>query len=154
MSNLKYTDLTAEQAGLNSLLKEAYESRGRDLVSSLKVTEQVLEKFQATRYEEGIATAKNQLGLFCLIQGEFEKAEDFSQKALQYFEEVNDLKGIADAQYNLGGIYYRTNKYHQGLIELSKCLVAYRHLNDYHNQARTLKSMGTIYEYFNDQSKG
>ncbi len=146
-------DLSPEEAELDFVLKEAYDSRGRDLVHSLKVTEQVLAKYQATQFEEGIAKAKNQLGLFYLIRGEFEKAEAFSQKALQYFEEVNDLKGVADARYNLGGIYYRTNKYHQGLVELSKCLVAYRYLDDHHNQARTLKSMGTIYEYFNDQPK-
>ncbi len=138
---------------IDSLLKEAYDNRGHDLIGSLHLTEQALEKYEAIQFEQGIAKAKNQLGLFYLIRGEFDKAEMFSQKALQYFEAVNDVKGIADARYNLGGIYYRTNKYHQGLIELSRCLVAYRYLDDHHNQARTLKSMGTIYEYFNDQSK-
>ncbi len=138
---------------IDSLLKEAYDSRGHDLIHSLHLTEQALEKYAAIQFEQGIAKAKNQLGLFYLIRGEFDKAEMFSQKALKYFEAVNDVKGIADARYNLGGIYYRTNKYHHGLIELSKCLVAYRYLDDFHNQARTLKSMGTIYEYFNDQLK-
>ncbi len=140
-------------AEIHSLLKEAYASRGHDLVRSLQLTEQALEKYQDFEYEEGIARAKNQLGLFYLIQGEFEKAEVFSRKGLQYFETTNDIKGMADAWYNIGGIYYRTNKYHQGLIELTKCLIAYRQLEDYPNQARTLKSMGTIYEYFTDQAK-
>jgi signal transduction histidine kinase len=134
-------------------LKEAYDSRGRDLGHSTELTEQALQEFTALKSEAGIASSKNQLGLFYLIRGEFEKAEEFSQSALLYFESANDLKGTADAHYNIGSIYYRTDKYHLGLIELSRCLSIYRQLNDYPNQARTLKSMGTIYEYFNDREK-
>jgi tetratricopeptide (TPR) repeat protein len=37
------------------------------------------------------------------------------------------------------------------LIYLINCLTTYRKYNDYHNQARTQKSLGTIYEYFGDQ---
>ena len=134
-------------------LKEAYESRAHDLSRSIETTEKVLEEFTGLQSESGIASSKNQLGLFYLIRGEFAKAEEFSQSALRYFESANDLKGTADAHYNIGSIYYRTDKYHLGLIELSRCLSIYRQLNDYPNQARTLKSMGTIYEYFNDREK-
>ncbi|NOS56288.1 MAG: tetratricopeptide repeat-containing sensor histidine kinase [Cyclobacteriaceae bacterium] len=138
---------------LTSKLKEAYDIRGRDLAHSIQLTEQVLQEFTVAQSEVGVASSQNQLGLFYLIRGEFEKAEEFSQSALRYFESANDLKGTADARYNIGSIYYRTDKYHLGLIELSRCLSIYRQLNDYSNQARTLKSMGTIYEYFNDREK-
>jgi signal transduction histidine kinase len=147
------TNHIAQLEEANSLLRQAFEKRGSDLVLSVHLTKDALKKYQALQFEEGIAKANNQLGLFYLIRSDFEKAESFSQQALYYFELVNDIKGIADARYNMGGIYYRTNKYHQGLIELSKCLVAYRQLNDHHNQARALKSMGTIYEFFNDEKK-
>ncbi len=153
MTTITPSDTSHIVDDVNSLLKEAYDGRGHDLVQSLARTEKVLVKCEMHHYEEGIAKSKNQLGLFYLIRGEFEKAEEFSKNALIYFESVNNLKGIADARYNIGGIYYRTNKYHQGLIELSHCLALYRQLNDYSNQARTLKSMGTIYEYFNDREK-
>jgi signal transduction histidine kinase len=138
---------------LSLKLKEAYDSRARNLSNSITITEQVFQEFTDIQSEAGVARSKNQLGLFYLIRGEFEKAEEFSQSALLYFESANDLKGTADAHYNIGSIDYRTDKYHLGLIELSRCLSIYRQLNDYPNQARTLKSMGTIYEYFNDREK-
>lgn len=134
-------------------LKEAYDLRGSDLMRSLTLTNDVLKKCIDLGFQQGIAKAENQLGLFHLIRSDFVKAEEYSKRALSYFEEVNDIKGIADAHYNIGSIFYRTNKYHQGLIELSLCLTSYRKINDYHNEARTLKSMGTIYEYFNDRDK-
>ncbi|MBI3218299.1 MAG: tetratricopeptide repeat-containing sensor histidine kinase [Bacteroidetes bacterium] len=138
---------------LEDQLKKAYDLRGHDLAQSLRIAQQVLHAFKDIKFESGIAKAENLLGLFHLIRGEFALAEEYSRKALSYFGSQKDIKGIADARYNIGGIYYRTNKYHQGLIELSQCLAAYRQLGDFHNQARTLKSMGTIYEYFNDQEK-
>ncbi len=91
--------------------------------------------------------------LFFLIQGEFDVAQKYSYEALKYFESTRDLQGVADAKYNIGSIYYRTNKYHEALLLLADSLTTYRELNDYYNQARTLKSMGTIYEYFSDQDK-
>jgi signal transduction histidine kinase len=147
------TDKSILKLSVEAGLKKAYDLRGKDLLKSLELTLEILTQCKAEAYAEGIAKSKNQLGLFYLIRGEFLKAEEYSRKALRYFEELNDIKGIADARYNIGGIYYRTNKYHQGLIELSHCLATYRKLGDDHNQARTLKSMGTIYEYFNDREK-
>lgn len=138
---------------LETQLRKAYDIRGHDLTQSIQIAQHVLHGSEEVKFELGIAKAENLLGLFHLIRGEFALAETYSRKALQYFENQKDIKGIADARYNIGSICYRTNKYHQGLIELSQCLAAYRQLGDFHNQARTLKSMGTIYEYFNDKDK-
>lgn len=137
----------------NKQLSEAYATRGSDINHSVEITQSVLQRCIDNGFEEGIAKAKNQLGLFYLVRSDFEKAERYSRESLQYFEKHNDIKGVADAHYNIGGIYYRTNKYHQGLIELLKSLEGYKLLSDHHNQSRTHKSMGTIYEYFNDLNK-
>ena len=146
-------DFSAITVEVEQKLNEAFLHRGIDLNKSLQATLQILKECEGVHFEEGIAKSKNQLGLFYLIQGEFEKAEQYSQKALQYFEATKNVKGVADAHYNLGSIYYRTNKYPQGLLELIKSLQGYRQTEDYHKESRTLKSMGTIYEYFNDFSK-
>ncbi|MCZ8069483.1 MAG: tetratricopeptide repeat protein [Bacteroidota bacterium] len=150
MVGIDYADIAAK---VSEGLVQAYTHRGKDINKSLNSTEQILAECQTTGYARGVALAKNQLGLFFLIRGDFEKAEAYSREALEYFETTNDTKGIADAHYNIGSIYYRTNNYHQGLIELLKCLQGYKVLSDLHNQSRTLKSMGTIYEYFNDFDK-
>jgi signal transduction histidine kinase len=138
---------------LASKLKVSYDLRTSDLKQSIELTQKVL----AQCIEEGdhylTAKAKNHLGLFFLIQGEFDTATEYSYEALKYFESTQDIQGVADAKYNIGSIYYRTNKYHQALLLLADSLTTYRELGDYYNQARTFKSIGTIYEYFSDQDK-
>ncbi len=138
---------------LAAKLKAAYDLRTSDLKKSIQLTEELLLQFNEEDLHYLAAVAKNHLGLFFLIQGEFDTAQKYSNEALDYFKATRDEHGIADAQYNIGSIYYRTNKYHQAILLLADSLKVYRKLDDYYNQARTLKSMGTIYEYFSDQDK-
>ena len=86
-------------------LDEAYELRSSDLNQSLEITHSVLKECEEANFEYGIAKAKSLLGLFYLVRGEFERSEQYSQQALKYLETSNDLKGIADTHYNIGGIY-------------------------------------------------
>jgi signal transduction histidine kinase len=145
------TDLVASL--LASELKAAYDLRTSDLKQSIRLTLTLLDQCNDASDHYLAAKAKNHLGLFFLIQGEFVVARNYSNEALDYFESVRDDQGIADAKYNIGSIFYRTNKYHQALLLLADSLKIYRKLDDFYNQARTLKSMGTIYEYFSDQDK-
>ncbi len=139
-----------ENSDIDESLEKAYSQRGYDIHGSIELTEQALSDSRHSNYEKGKAKAENQLSLFYLVQGNFDKARKFAESALIYFEKHNDLKGVADVQYNLGSIYYRTDNYHKGLLLLLDCLKTYQLLDDFHNQARVLKSIGTIYEYFGD----
>ncbi|MBS1486957.1 MAG: tetratricopeptide repeat-containing sensor histidine kinase [Bacteroidetes bacterium] len=141
------------EAELSSQLTDSYNLRTSDLKKSIQLTQQLLQQCVESGYPHLEALAKNHLGLFFLIQGEFGLSQQYSQSALEYFETAHHLPGIADSKYNIGSIYYRTNKYHEALLLLAECLKIYREGNDYYNLARTLKSMGTIYEFFNDQDK-
>src|SRR5690606_21301011 len=77
----------------------------------------------------------------------------FSEEAIEYFDEMNDERGVADAKYNIAGIYYKTDNMHMGLSHLLECLFIYRKYENHYQIARTLKSVGTIYEYFGDEKK-
>jgi signal transduction histidine kinase len=132
------------------LLKKAYDVRINDLALSVSLTEKVIETASESKNAELLAQAQSQLGLLSMVQGEYKKAIYLSEQALTYFENSNNLKGIADAKYNIAGVYYKTDNFYLGLQYLLECLHTYRHLNDYFNEARVLKSMGTIYEYFGD----
>ncbi len=98
-------------------------------------------------------TAKclNQLSLYHMIIGDFELSINIAEEAIEYFEEVNDDRGIADAKYNIAGGLYKTDNYNLGLTYLIDCLTTYKKYEDWHNLARVQKSMGTIYEYFGDE---
>lgn len=139
-----------EHIEIDALLDQAYVHRGKDIQGSIVLANKALQHCGDIHYFCGQAKAKNLLGLFHLVQGEFETARTFSESALSYFTKEQNLKGIADANYNLGSIYYRTNDYHKGLRVMLECLKSYRTINDLHNQARVLIPIGTIYEYFGD----
>lgn len=135
---------------IQSLLKEGYDARVNNISHAVNLTTQALALSNDLKDGALIAAAKSQLGLFCMIQGEFQNAITYSEESLVYFKKVNDQKGIADAQYNIAGVHYKTDDYYLGLHYLLDCLSIYRTLGDLYSQARVLKSMGTIYEYLGD----
>jgi signal transduction histidine kinase len=143
-----YQDIQREGA---SLLKKAYALRINDLQQSVSLAEKAKTLAQEINDEEMLAEAHNHLALFHMILGKFEESKAFSQQALTHYEKTNNLKGIADAKYSIGGVHYKTDHYHLGLEVLLDCLYIYRKLQDHFNEARALKSIGTIYEFFGDQ---
>lgn len=139
-----------EHVDVDSLLEQAYATRGNDIHYSISLADQALQYCQSGEDHQGKAKAQNLLGLFHLVKGEFDAARNFCTSALTFFVKHDNVKGIADANYVLASIHYRTNDYHRGLGILLECLTAYRSINDLHNQARVLVPIGTIYEYFGD----
>jgi len=135
---------------ITDLLKRAYELRTHSLDKSLNMANEAIALSRDLADNIWYARSLSQLALFYMIKGEFASSRQLSLEALDIFAEANDLKGIADAKYNIASIHYKTDNYHEGLRYLLDCLQTYRLLVDYHNEARVLKSMGTIYEYFGD----
>jgi signal transduction histidine kinase/Tfp pilus assembly protein PilF len=134
-----------------SLLDEAYACRTNNLKRSTELAQQSLSQSRKLGDTALIARSLNHLSLFSMIKGEYENALFMSENAIKYFEELKDEKGIADAKYNIAGVYYKTDNYHLGLVNLVDCITIYRKFNDYHNLSRANKSLGTIYEYFGDE---
>lgn len=142
-------DLTSTEREIGSLLEEADGLRSSNVSKSISLAQKAI----ALTPSDNVtlhALALNKLALFFMIKGEFSQAIELSEKALGFFEEVNDLKGIADAKYNIANAYYKTDNFHVGLKHLLDCYQLYRQLQDYYNEARVLKSIGTLYEYFGD----
>ncbi|MDH5610521.1 MAG: tetratricopeptide repeat protein, partial [Cyclobacteriaceae bacterium] len=133
-------------------LKKAYELRINDVKKSFLLTEQALQVSQENKNESFTAQSLCQLSLLNMIIGDYETCQVQAEKAIDIFKKQGDEKGVADAKYNLAGIYYKTDKFHLGLTYLLDCQSIYKKLGDHHNMSRTLKSMGTIYEYFGDEN--
>jgi signal transduction histidine kinase/CheY-like chemotaxis protein len=136
---------------VNDLLTEAYNSRINDLPKSIRLAQQALAISRSRGDIAMMGKSLNQLSLFFMIQGAHTRSVSMAKEAIKHFKQLNDERGIADAQYNIAGVYYKTDNYHLGLIQLIGSLNIYRKFNDHHNQARVLKSLGTIYEYFGDR---
>lgn len=135
-----------------ALLEEAYASRVNNLGHSVQLADKALSISRQTDDKALIGKSLSQLALFYMIMGEYDRSRSMSDEAINYFKGLNDEKGIADAKYNIASIYYKTDNFHLGLVYLIDCLGTYVKFNDYHNQARAQKSLGTIYEYFGDQN--
>ncbi len=136
---------------IKSLLEEAYRIRVFDLKQATELASKALQLSRETKNLTYIGKSLNMLSLFYMIQGEQKLSIDHAEEAIKFFEELNDEQGIADAKYSIASNYYKSDNYHLGLVNLIDCLAIYKKYFDFHNQARTLKSLGTIYEYFGDQ---
>ncbi len=137
---------------VQSLLEEAYTSRQNNLKRSIELAEVALLRSKSLNEKALIGKCLNQLSLYFMICGEYDKSTNLAKEAINYFEELHDEKGLADAKYNIAGILYKTDNYHLGLVYLIDTLSIYQKFNDYHNLSRVEKSVGTIYEYFGDQN--
>jgi len=134
-----------------SLLEEAYSSRISDLHHSIKLARKAHSISVEIPDKYLMGKSLNQLSLFYMIMGNYKRSISMAKEAIVYFTELGDEKGIADAGYNIAGIYYKTDNYHLGLIHLINSLTIYRKFEDHHNQARVQKSLGTIYEFIGDR---
>ncbi len=135
------------------LLKEAYKVRVSDLDKSIKLAQKAQKLSKKNAIKPLLGKSLNHLSLFNMIIGNYDLSIKLANKALVIFEELNDDLGIAEAKYNVAGVYYKTNNLHSGLMNLIDCQVIYRKHNNYHQLGRTLKSLGTIYEYFGDERR-
>lgn len=137
---------------VQAMLGEAYAGRINNLKRSVELAEEALTI--SRNIDDKSLTAKSlaQLSLYSMILGDYKKTIAFSEEAIRYFDELGDEHGAADARYNIAGIYYKTDNYHLGLVHMMDCLAVYKKYNDYYNQSRVEKSLGTIYEYFGDQN--
>lgn len=133
------------------MLNEAYKCRGNDLTRSNSLAQKALTLSKKIKDPWLTGKSLNQLALIAMIRGEHKRAIKISNEAIVFFKQLEDETGIADAKYNLAGVYYKTNNYHLGLVHLIDCLAVYKNNQDFHNQARVYKSLGTIYEYFGDE---
>jgi signal transduction histidine kinase len=98
-----------------------------------------------------LARSKGKLSLRYMSTGEVNKAVNVGREVIGLYQILGDDQRMADAKFNLAGIYHKTDNYHLGLIYLLDCLEIYKRIEDYHSQARVQQSLGSIYEHFGDQ---
>ncbi|MFD2562056.1 tetratricopeptide repeat-containing hybrid sensor histidine kinase/response regulator [Aquimarina rubra] len=137
---------------IDYLLEQSFKLRVNNLEDSVKLATEALglsEKILDNKY---IGKSLNMLSLYSMIRGNGNEALSFAERAIQCFESLDDDRGVADAKYSIAGIHYKTNNYHLGMIYLIDALVIYQKYDDWHNQSRTQKSLGTIYEILGDEN--
>lgn len=133
------------------MLDKAYSIRGSLLKKSISLADQALELSRAINDKRCLSRSQSIRSLCLMITGAYKESMEAAEEAINNYESIGDEKGVADAKYNIAGIYYKTDNPNIGLVFLKECLVTYEKLEDNHNISRVQKAIGTIYEYFGDQ---
>jgi signal transduction histidine kinase len=136
---------------INGMLDKAYSIRGSLLKKSISLADQALELSRAINDKRCLSRSQSIRSLCLMITGAYKESMEAAEEAINNYESIGDEKGVADAKYNIAGIYYKTDNPNIGLVFLKECLVTYEKLEDNHNISRVQKAIGTIYEYFGDQ---
>ncbi|RXR22985.1 tetratricopeptide repeat-containing hybrid sensor histidine kinase/response regulator [Flavobacterium stagni] len=141
------------RSGILKLLDESYVSRINNLEQSIQLANEALQLAQFHHRKELIAKSYSHLSLFHMIKGDNDTCTEYANISIELYQELEDDRGIADAKYAIAGVMYKTNNYHLGLVYLVDALGIYKKHDDYHNISRCEKTLGTIYEYFEDIEK-
>ena len=133
-----------------NLFDEAYHLRGHDLSKSIVLTEKALDLSREYNFPLLTAGGLSRLALYKMIRGEHDVSIEMTNEAISIFAEHDDERGIAIAKYGIAGIFYKTDNHHLAMSYLLDCLISFRKFKDYHNESRTLKALGTVYEFLGD----
>src|ERR1700761_6122409 len=98
--------LSPKEENIASLLDEAYACRTNNLKRSIELADRSLSLSRDLGDKSLIARSLSNLSLFNMIMGAYDDSIKMSEEAIKYFEELRDEKGIADAKYNIAGVYY------------------------------------------------
>jgi len=88
----------------------------------------------------------NFLGLVSQIQGNYDKAIQYYDDALQIDELLEDLDGKATDLSNIGTIYLTWGRYDEALEKYKEALVISEQLGDLYGKANHLNNIGRIHE--------
>ncbi len=147
--NLSNSPTSSIAQKVEGILSKAYLIRTNDLSQSIELADEAI-SLAKNEDENLYAKAINAQAFFYMIRCRYEESIKLSNEALVYFEKHQDQLGIANAKFNIASIYYKSNRFHEGLLLLLDCKMIYRQHEDYTKEARVLKSIGTIYEFLSD----
>jgi hypothetical protein len=143
--------ISKKEEDIQTLLVHAYSLRVSNLNESIKLTNKALKLSENLLNSELAAQSLSKLGLYFMVKGNYILSNDFSNRAIRYFETIGNERGIADAKFNIASTHYKSDNFQLGLLNLIDCLEIYKKHADYLNIGKVYKSMGTVYEFLGDQ---
>jgi signal transduction histidine kinase/ActR/RegA family two-component response regulator len=141
---------TNKEKQVENLLDDAYKIRVSDLSKSISLTHKALAISRKENLLALVGKSLSRLALYEMILDNHKESLRMSHEAINIFKEIDDEMGVAEVHYSIAGIYYKSNNFQLGMVYLLDCLMTFRKFKDYHNESRTQKSLGTIYEFLGD----
>ena len=97
------------------------------------------------RDKNGEAVARTNLGELLRLLGEYQKAKEYSEKALAIYMEIRDKKGEADARTNLGAVLRSLGEYQKAREYFEKALAIFMDIRDKKGEAVARTNLGDAY---------
>ncbi|MCB2197404.1 MAG: tetratricopeptide repeat protein [Bacteroidetes bacterium] len=110
-----------------------------------EVFNNLLNEFGSELSEQQYANIKHTLGLNHIRFNNYDKAINYIQEALLYYEREGIKDEIARALKDIGAVYYYLGNENNALDNYQKALLIYRELNDSDGIARSYNNIGMIF---------
>ena len=121
-----------------------YWSNKPDLMESLaKIALQRADKMD---YIEGKARANHVIGVSYWARDLYDFAIEHYMKALEFYEAIDDRKGIANINLNIGSVYDDMNQMERAQLYELEALRMHRERNDTTGMSRVLNNLGVLYK--------
>ncbi|MEO1051647.1 MAG: tetratricopeptide repeat protein [Bacteroidota bacterium] len=138
------------QKSIDKLLEQSFMIRIRSIESATELANEALRQSEEVNYIRGKAYAYCYLAFYTMIISDFTTSQRYVKLAGDLLKDPIDRSALALNAYTLGSIHYKTSDYHQGLKYLLHGYQLYKADGDIQGQSRTLKAVGSLYEFFKD----
>lgn len=99
------------------------------------------------------AAIKGHLGLVLLKTGEKERSLEFTQQAIDHFEDMNDRVSVARCKSTLALNYYYQSRYHEALQAYESALGVAREIGDVAFETKMVINTASIYTIMGEYEK-
>lgn len=136
--------LKADTERVNLFYKEGFENRAVNPQYSFDCATLALKFAQQAAFPFYLAKANSLLGVLYFRKHDFEKALAFNKTAIKLRTEINDKKGIAITETNLGNIYSELNYYSLAENAYLKALQLNNEISDAKQICNCLINLGVL----------
>ncbi len=143
--------LTLLNEEINELLETAQSVSSNDIPQAISLTEKALFKSQKIKKKNTIHA--DGLLLLSTLQRknkEFNTSKSLAERALEISNNINYLKGIADAQINIAKALLNLSKLSEAIPHLLDASLNFKRIENFTEQGKVLLLIGSVYNEFKD----
>ncbi|NWF49325.1 MAG: tetratricopeptide repeat protein [Ignavibacteriaceae bacterium] len=108
-------------ARCDNLMGTIYGDQG-DFNRAKRCFQSSLSRLMKNENPELVATLENNLGIVEMMLGEKENAVDHFKRALELFDEIRELRRVAEIKYNIGLLYYEMQQFKSAIISFDESI--------------------------------
>ena len=148
---LNESNANADKARLLIRLAEVYHKKSTS--RSVGYAQKALELSEKLNYQKGIGESMYYLAIGQFNQSKFTIAQDYLTKASILYRGIDDQKGVANAQKQIGRIYDRLGDYEKALEHHVNSLKINESLNNQRGMAAAYLEISRVYYHRSDYFK-